>query len=714
MKPFEDMHYHPTSEKLVGILKDKTQITDDLFLRIMVGFYFSLAASQMRCVIATPDSGDVPVNMYALSLAPSGYGKTRSCNYIENNILNLFRDKFLRITFPALAGENMAKIAVDRAMHKGTDPDTEEASLHREFDRTGEMAFSFDSGTGAAIRQARQKLLLANAGSMNLIMDEVGDNLVPNKEAFEVFIQLYDKGLLKQKLLKNTLENQRSQEIFGKTPANLLMFGVPNKLLDGGKIEEEFMSMLDSGYARRCFFGYIRTVDRHQKLTAEQIYDMITDQTNDLEAEALSIKFETLADRINVNKRLVINKETYIKLIEYKLDCERRASELPDHMEQRKHEIANRFFKVLKLAGAYAFIDDVPEVTEDHIYNAIRLAEDCGESFAELLSRDKPYVKLAKYIADVGQDITQADLVNELPFYRGSVSQKTEMMNLAIAYGYKNNIIIKKSYEDGIEFLRGESLKEADLSRIPVAYSTDIARDYKSDYAPFEKLHLMTQAQGLHWVSHHLAGGHRTEENAIPGFGLVVLDVDNGTSIQTATSLLSGYKFLLYTTKRHTPNHNRFRIILPTNYELKLDTADYKEFMSNVCEWLPFEIDDSTFQRNRKWLSHNGQYQYNDGELFDVLPFIPKTSKNEARKAVLDTQQSLDNLERWVMNNTGDGNRNNMLLRYAMILADAGFNYADIQQRTLTLNSKLPDKLEEAEILATILVSVSKKMASAA
>ena len=52
-------------------------------------------------------------------------------------------------------------------------------------------------------------------------------------------------------------------------------------------------------------------------------------------------------------------------------------------------------------------------------------------------------------------------------------------------------------------------------------------------------------------------------------------------------------------------------------------------------------------------VNHNGHCEYVDGELFDVLPYIPKTSKNEERKALFNSQQQMDNLERWLLNNTG-------------------------------------------------------------
>ena len=517
--------------------------------------------------------------------------------------------------------------------------------------------------------------------------------------------------MIKQKLTKNTSENTRSEEIVGRTPTNMMLFGTPAKLLNGGKTEEELYSMLETGYARRCFFGYSRASNKTLNLTPRQIYEQLTNPSNAQCMDEISDRLEALADIINVNKRLVMTEETSLLLIEYRLRCEQEAATFPEHEEIKKAELSHRYFKALKLAGAYAFVDDSPELTEEHLYNAIKLAEESGEAFNRLLTRDRNYVKLAKYIASVKRDVTQADLVEDLPFYRGALSQKAEMLTLAIAYGYKNNIIIKKSFADGIEFLRGETLKESNLERCPIAYSTDIAVDYQNDYAPFDQLHKLTQAQGMHWVSHHMTGGHRAEENAIPGFNLVVLDVEGSVNLSTAKLLLKDYKFLLYTTKRHTDDDHRFRVIMPINYELALDAKDYKEFMTNIYDWLPFDVDRATNQRARKWLSHNGHYEYNEGELLDALPFIPKTSKNEERKELLQSQQSMDNLERWVINNIGDGNRNNMLLRYGMILVDAGYDFEGIRSRVISLNDKIADKLDEVEIMSTIMVTVGKALA---
>lgn len=719
MKTNEEMSFHPTAEKLVEILCNKTQNDNPLFFRVLVGYYFSMVASAMRCTIVTHDRGDIPVNMYALNLGTSGSGKGFSTNIIETAVINRFRSRFLEETFPILAEQNLPKLAVKRAARKSCDPEEELVRVQKEFDQLGSLVFSFDSGTPAAIKQMRHKLLMADAGSVNLQIDEIGSNLLASVDVLNTYLELYDVGRIKTKLIKNTSENIRNEEIPGATPTNMMLFGTPAKLLNGGKVEEELYSMLETGYARRCFFGYSKAGNTQKKLTPQEIYAKLTDKTSNVWMEDLADKFDQLADIININKRLVMSLDTSLLLIEYKTKCEEIAYALPEHEEIKKAEISHRYFKALKLAGAYAFVDDSPELTTEHLYQAIKLAEESGEAFELILTRDRPYVKLAKYLGSVQREVTQADLTEDLPFYRGPGSSKSEMLTLATAWGYKNNVIIKKSFSDGIEFLRGETLKASHVDSMIMAYSSDITTDYNNDRGPFDQLHKLTQLPNYHWVSHHLLGGYRNEENAIPGFNMIVIDVDGGVKMSVVRTLMSKFKFFIYTTKRHRTaeanGEDRFRLVMPINYELKMDAKDFKEFMANIFEWLPFEVDAATNQRARKWMTCAmtqeglpGHYEYNEGEIFDALPFIPKTSKNEERKTLLTNQQGMDNLERWVMNNIGDGNRNNMLMRFAMILVDAGFGMEVIRQKVLHLNERIADKLDEAEIMSTIMISVMK------
>jgi hypothetical protein len=708
MKDLATAGYNQTSEDLVQILCNKTQNHNPLFFRVLVAYYFTKVASMMRCTIKTHDRGVIPVNMFAINLATSGNGKGHSTNIIEEQVINQFKENFLEYTFPEVSQLNLVKIANLRSARKNIDLEVEQILVDKEFESLGKLAFSFDSGTTAAVKQMRHKLLMADAGSMNMEIDEIGSNLLGNLDVLTTFLELFDVGKIKQKLTKNTAENTRNEEIDGRTPTNMLLFGTPAKLLNGSKVEDEFYAMLETGYARRCLFGYSRKITKGKERTAEEIYDMLTDDTASDFLSDLSNRLGNLSDIVNFSKELTMTKDVSLLTIKYKMHCEELSEAMGEHEEVKKAEMTHRFFKALKLAGTYAFIEGSHEVEEVHFYNAVKLVEESGEAFSAILTRERNYVKLANYIAGVSREITHVDLVEDLPFYKGSESQKRELMNLAIAHGYKNNIIIKKSFNDGIEFLKGESLKEVNLDRLTLAHSTDWASEYQAEYAPFDKLHKLVTLPSHHWVNHHMLDEHRKEDNAIPGFDMIVLDVDGTEDIETAKRLLQDYKFLIHTTISCTQEEHRFRIIMPISHRLKMTATDFKEFMSNIYEWLPFEVDSQTNQRSRKWATHNGNHEYNDGEVLNALEFIPKTSKNEERKKIVHDLQSLNNLERWFLKNSETGNRSNQLIRYALVLVDAGKEEEYVELKVKALNDKLQDPLDLIEISTTIMKTVSR------
>lgn len=709
MKNLSTLTFHPTAEKIVDILCKKTQNANPMFFRVLVSYYLTKITAMMRVKIATRDRGEVPVNLYAINLAASGQGKGFSTNIIEEQIINQFKDVFFDQTYPVVVDQNLAKLAVKRAYISGDDPDVVRQAVQSEFNSLGKLAFSFDSGTTAAVKQMRHQLLMADIGSMNLEIDEIGSNLLGNMDVLGTFLELFDVGKVKQKLTKNTKENIRSEEIDGKTPTNLLLFGTPIKLFDGAKVEDEFWSFVATGYGRRCLFGYTRQSTRNKTMTPEQIYDSLTDPSVDKFLSDMSLRFGKLANILNYNKKIAVSKKVSILLIEYRQHGENLADQLGEHEEIAKAEFAHRYFKALKLAGTYAFIDGASEITDTNLYAAIKMVEESGKAFTRILNRDRNYVKLAKYISSINREVTHVDLTEDLPFYRGSNTAKHDLMQLAIAWGYKNHVVIKRKESNGIEFISGETLKKTDLSHMHLAYSDNIAVDYKNVQARFDKLYILMQKDYKHWVNHHMINGHRTEENMLPGFDMLVLDVDSGMPVKTIKLLMQDYTFLLYTTKRHTQEKNRFRMILPINYHLKLSATEYKIFMEQIFKWLPFDVDTQTSQRSRKWLTHNSHYEYNKGKyLLDARLFIPKTTKNDEQKRLIQTHQSLTNLERWFIQHSKSGNRNNQLIKYAFMLVDMDYPIDQIETQIESLNKKFSNRLSDIELQNTIIKSTAR------
>jgi hypothetical protein len=707
--------HHSAIDEITNVVCNRTQNTDRGFFDVLVAFFLAKIATSMRVTVHTDDRGQIPTNIFTIALGPSGTGKGYGTYTLEHDFLRGFKNTFMNETFPVVSEDWLWSMANERALRKTDgDPEVEKKKLDLDFQSLGALPFTFDSGTAPAVKQLRQKLLMANCGAINLQVDEIGSNLVGQTEILNVFLELYDQGMTKNKLVKNTADNRRGEELDGKTPTNMLLFGTPSKLLDGGPTEEAFYSFLETGYARRCLFGIGQRIRAHETLTAAQIYDRLTDPSNEAVIQKWHDHFASLANPNKFGWRVNVDRTVAVELMEYKIQCERLADALPEHEEIQKSELAHRYFKALKLAGIYAFIDESIEMEMIHLHQAIKLVEQSGDCFKSILRREKTYVKLAKFLMGTkGVEQTHADLVEALPFYPTSGARRTELMVLAQGWAYKNHGLIKKTFLEGIEFYSGETLEETDLEKVTLSYSDHMAYNYLGDRAPFERLHELMALPGYHWCNHHFTNKHRSTDTAIPGFDLLVLDVDGTMPMATVHDMMADYRFLTHTTKRHGEDgKDRFRMILPITHRLLLDKDDYTEFMDNVRTWLPFEVDPSVNEIAKKWMTTPGcQHLYNEGRLLDVLQFIPKTSKNEAYQAAFEKVANLDGLERWFASKMEAGSRNNHMIRYAMALVDLGLPYAEIESRVMTLNGAIKAPLLEDELRNTVLLTVAKKLA---
>ena len=695
-------HYHKV-EKLVEYIINKTQSNNPLFFRIVASFYMAQMASMMRCSIKTHERGVIPVNMYAIALSNSGTGKGYSTNIIEDQIINIFKKKFITETFPLCSEINIANLAIEKAKVEKIDPDDAMVIIKKNFDALGPLPYSFDSATVPAIKQFRNKLLMANIGSMNLIIDEIGSNIFNNVDLFGTFLELYDVGKVKNKLLKNTSEYKREEDIDGRTPANMLLFGTPVKLLDGYKTEEEFYSMLSTGYARRCLFGFTDNKVNLTYLTPEELYDKLTTESLSEFVYKLSEELGVLASIDNANKIISMSKAVALIFLEYKLECEKIANNYSDYADLIKTELNHRYYKALKLAGAYTFVEGADNISEDIAYSAIKLTEESGKAFSKLLSRERNYCKLAKYIASVDKEMTQVDIIEDLPFFNASESKRRELMNLAIAYGYKNNIIIKRNISDGVEFFSGEMLQSTDLDALIISTSNELEGEYISNVISFNDLKQLVTTN-CYISNHYFKNKKKDLIYTLPSFNLIIFELEN-INRNVIKRLMKDYTYIL------SIDNNKFKLILPLSHNISLNNNEYERYIINVMNWLPFKVTASS----KKTIS---SYQFadtfiseiNTGELIDATLFISGTRKDDEQKEFLEKYYNFNNLERWFINLTSIGNRLNSIIKYSYVLIDKGFNLQEIHKMIVDFNNKVKDGITDKEIISTVMPNVHKEL----
>jgi hypothetical protein len=132
--------------------------------------------------------------------------------------------------------------------------------------------------------------------------------------------------------------------------------------------------------------------------------------------------------------------------------------------------------------------------------------------------------------------------------------------------------------------------------------------------------------------------------------------------------------------------------------------------MSNVFTWLPFDVDAQTKDVARKWLSHKGHYEYNQGELIDATLFIPQTKKaNAYAKSVIDAG-AISNLERWFLANTEIGNRQSMMYRLGCVYIETGANMSELDSLMSAFNDKLEVPLPDNELRHQVNAALQSKL----
>lgn len=188
----ENYPYNPLVERIVKIMMCKTQNYDPHFFRTQTNFFLTLVPSNLNVKIKCELTGTIPVNMYAISLMPSGSGKGFSTHILEHDILSGFIEEFTRNIFPKKAELSLELEASRRSANSGLPLNEVTSALHKEFKMYGSYVFFFDSATAPAVKQVRNKLLLAKSGALNLITDEIGLNLSNNTEVLTTLLELFD------------------------------------------------------------------------------------------------------------------------------------------------------------------------------------------------------------------------------------------------------------------------------------------------------------------------------------------------------------------------------------------------------------------------------------------------------------------------------------------------------------------------------------------
>ena len=277
------------------------------------------------------------------------------------------------------------------------------------------------------------------------------------------------------------------------------------------------------------------------------------------------------------------------------------------------------------------------------------------------------------------------------------------------------------------------------MKKVTVSISEHITENFKSYVVPFNKIVDLVKSR-FNYSAGTFKDNYRNADNYLNYSDLIILDVDDGKTIDEARNIFEPFDYIIATTKSHKKEKNgkicdRFRVILPTEKPINLNKTDYSKMMNEVFKDYPFVDtvckDSSRFYfpaKNSTIITHSGftnfewetyhkralendliqrdalrrkqqlneafnnkSFEYGNGEKIDYIRTILKTEK---------LLKLIKYDEKYV-----SGQRNKTLYSYGRYFLDLGFNNEEVKEILLWINSQ-GDSIPEEEINKTVFKSL--------
>jgi len=172
--------------------------------------------------------------------------------------------------------------------------------------------------------------------------------------------------------------------------------------------------------------------------------------------------------------------------------------------------------------------------------------------------------------------------------------------------------------------------------KVSFSYSNDITKDFKRTTRPFEKVADLLHSD-LNYSATEYDGGYRNTENSRPGQNLMVLDYDDGLTIDEALNRFATLRAVIGTTRSHQKEKNgktcdRFRVVLQCK-PITLGAHEYKEMMREVVD--VFGSDKACINIDRFYYGNPEAtvYQSAGKELFDWEHYWERAQARMRREA---------------------------------------------------------------------------------
>ena len=621
------MKYHPTvNEMASGIRSLNPKIEFDAAI-MMANYKLATMVSNMRVKIAYQQGRNpAPINFYSILLMGSGGGKNSSLDTLNNWYFNSIYQRLNNVFYDR------------RKKYIASIPEDEKEDVVKSL---AVWQPTVGNATEAGMTHLAQTLFDIEFGVPSFEVDEIDKFISAKQEMIDNLFTSYDNGNWISKAIKS--EKTKAQ-VNGVAP-NFFGFGTYEALMLNDAIADVFRSKLQSGLARRSFF-YREDDDKLPVLLNGSEMRELEAKADELHKESYKLAKQLLDLITPENEGLVLTMTDEAKdmMYEFKASSEMLATEFKDSIMSA--EFNGRHFKCAKMAGMYAFISGKKVVDVEDVGYAINLTVNSTESLKRIVRGQSKLERLYLRIRGLNRFVDTNEALDfgiySSTMTKGIKQHFLELEDLSYKYG--------DAYEcmeiGSMLSVKVRQLISTNSDSCIMSYSMPVRGDFNHGEGyikremSFDEIPAWITGEKICYAPIEFKGGKRNNESTQPLSNMIVLDVDDGMSMDYAKELFAEHYAIIAPTRNHGKEkggviNDRFRVILLADKYLSTSPAIYKEFMQNIARYYGVKIDEKCFDKAHIYYSNpTDEVWFGSCEKkFEVAKLIPKELK-ENRKHI--------------------------------------------------------------------------------
>ena len=328
-------------------------------------------------------------NYYSIILMPSGEGKDRMSNDIDNFAFSFFKDWFknevnkLKEQYRKKIEEEFEYQYTDKNQQKQKDKYIKEKM--KEFRN---IVMDITDGTREGLISDAKALKQANFGCLMIKNAELGQFLwnmtTDQKLFFDELLEAYS-GIIRSKCIKG----ERREENIEDLPANVLLYSDPT--LFKSNLEKLFNKLMENGLSRRCIITFMDKSEKYE-LEKNPYIALIKEKEYYKNLKLIGVELKKFFDSVLINSHYKLTEETFIKVFyNYRLKIDKLSEE--ENNTLMKKEIKSRELKALKISCLYACINHPLEysINPEDMEMAIATVEKLSQDFKKFISYKPAY-----------------------------------------------------------------------------------------------------------------------------------------------------------------------------------------------------------------------------------------------------------------------------------------------------------------------------------